>query len=99
VTPSWRDIMLGIAVGVASTTGQWLVVLAFRYADASVLAPFSYGQLLCAAVLGFLVFSEVPDIFTFIGAAIIILSGIYTAHREHSRRQTPPMPAEPYPGA
>jgi drug/metabolite transporter (DMT)-like permease len=99
VAPTWQDVMLGIALGVASTTGQWLVVLAFRYGDASVLAPFSYSQLLWAATLGFFVFAEVPDMFTFIGAAIIIGSGIYTAHREHTRRQQPPIPAEPYPGA
>ncbi len=46
VTPSWHDILFGIFIGVASTAGQWIVVLAFRYADASVLAPFSYTQLL-----------------------------------------------------
>jgi drug/metabolite transporter (DMT)-like permease len=99
VAPTWRDVMIGVAIGIASTTGQWLVVLAFRYADASVLAPFSYTQLLWAALLGFLVFTEIPDAYTFIGAAIIIASGIYTAHREHSRRQQQPIPAEPYPGA
>ncbi len=45
VAPSWHDIAFGILIGVASTAGQWIVVLAFRYADASVLAPFSYTQL------------------------------------------------------
>src|SRR4029077_6121042 len=39
VTPSWHDILFGVFIGVASTTGQWIVVLAFRYAGASVLAP------------------------------------------------------------
>ena len=45
VAPSWHAVMFGILIGVASTAGQWIVVLAFRYADASVLAPFSYTQL------------------------------------------------------
>ncbi|NVN86812.1 MAG: DMT family transporter [Rhodopseudomonas sp.] len=99
VAPTWRDVVIGVAIGVASTTGQWLVVLAFRYADASVLAPFSYSQLVWASILGFLVFTEIPDLWTFVGAAIIVASGIYTAHREHSRRQQPPIPAEPNPGA
>ena len=98
VTPSWHEIMIGVAIGVASTTGQWIVVLAFRYADASVLAPFSYSQLLWVTILGFLVFGEMPDVWTFVGAAIIIASGIYTAHRERLRRKQPPVPAEPYPG-
>ena len=60
VTPSWHDIAFGVFIGVASTAGQWIVVLAFRYADASVLAPFSYTQLLWVSILGFLVFGEVP---------------------------------------
>jgi drug/metabolite transporter (DMT)-like permease len=99
VTPSWRDIALGVSVGIASTTGQWIVVLAFRYADASVLAPFSYCQLVWAAVLGFLIFGDIPDVWTVAGAAIIIGSGLYTAHRERVRRAQLPIEAEPYPSA
>jgi drug/metabolite transporter (DMT)-like permease len=86
VAPSWHDILFGILIGVASTAGQWIVVLAFRYADASVLAPFSYSQLVWVSILGFLIFGEVPDIWTVVGAAFIVASGLYTAHRERVRR-------------
>jgi len=86
VTPSWHDIAFGIFIGVASTAGQWIVVLAFRYADASVLAPFSYTQLLWVYILGFIIFGELPDIWTVTGAAFIVGSGLYTAHRERVRR-------------
>ncbi len=86
VEPSWRDILFGIFIGVASTAGQWIVVLAFRYADASVLAPFSYTQLLWVSILGFFIFGEVPDAWTISGAACIVLSGLYIAHRERVRR-------------
>jgi drug/metabolite transporter (DMT)-like permease len=86
VAPSWHDILFGIFIGVASTAGQWIVVLAFRYADASVLAPFSYIQLLWVSILGFVVFGEVPDIWTVTGAVFIVGSGLYTAHRERVRR-------------
>jgi drug/metabolite transporter (DMT)-like permease len=100
VQPSWHDIMLGIFIGVASTTGQWIVVLAFRYAGASVLAPFSYTQLLWVSIGGFLVFGEVPDAYTVIGAAFIVASGLYTAHRERVRRsQLLAVSAEPSPNA
>ena len=100
VAPSWHDIMLGVFIGVASTAGQWIVVLAFRYADASVLAPFSYTQLLWVSILGFLVFSEVPDIWTVTGAVFIVASGLYTAHRERVRRsQLLVVEAEPSPNA
>jgi drug/metabolite transporter (DMT)-like permease len=99
IAPSWPQILLGVGIGMSSTLGHWIVVLAFRYADASVLAPFSYVQLVWVTLLGFVVFSEVPDIWTFVGAAIIISSGVYTAHRERQRRLRPALPAEPYPSA
>ncbi|MFX5949073.1 EamA family transporter, partial [Acinetobacter baumannii] len=60
VTPSWSAIGFGILIGVFSTVGQWIVVLAYRYGDASVLAPFSYTQLLWVSILGYLIFGEVP---------------------------------------
>jgi drug/metabolite transporter (DMT)-like permease len=100
VAPSWHDILFGILIGVASTAGQWIVVLAFRYADASVLAPFSYTQLLWVSILGFLVFGEVPDIWTVTGAVFVVASGLYTAHRERLRRsQLVMLEAEPSPSA
>jgi len=100
VAPSWHDIMLGVFIGVASTAGQWIVVLAFRYADASVLAPFSYMQLLWVSVLGFVVFGELPDVWTVTGAAFIVASGLYTAHRERVRQsQLLSVPGEPSPNA
>ncbi|MDA9509624.1 multidrug DMT transporter permease [Bradyrhizobium sp. CCBAU 11386] len=86
VTPSWTAIALGIFIGVASTAGQWIVVLAYRYGDASVLAPFSYTQLLWVSILGFFIFGEVPDAWTVVGAAFIVASGLYIAHRERVRR-------------
>lgn len=99
IAPTWTQIALGIGIGVAATVGHWIVVLAFRFADASVLAPFSYVQLVWVTLIGFFVFSEVPDAVTFAGAAIIIASGVYTAHRERVRRAQVTAPAEPYPSA
>ena len=81
--PTYGEVGLGIFIGLASTGGQWLVVQAYRRASASVLAPFSYSQLLWSGTLGFFVFGAVPDRYTLLGAAIIVASGIYTAHREH----------------
>ena len=85
VAPTWQAIALGVFIGVASTAGQWIVVLAFRYADASVLAPFSYTQLLWVSLLGFFVFGEIPTVWTVAGAGFIVASGLYTAHRERVR--------------
>lgn len=99
IVPNTTQIILGIGIGVAATVGHWIVVLAFRYADASVLAPFSYIQLVWVTLIGFFIFGEVPDAVTFTGAAIIIASGVYTAHRERVRRARITIPAEPYPSA
>lgn len=86
IAPTPREIAIGVCIGIAATTGHWLVVIAYRYADASVLAPFSYSQLICATVLGYFIFGDVPDAWTFTGAAVIIASGLYIAHRERVRR-------------
>jgi drug/metabolite transporter (DMT)-like permease len=86
VVPTAAELALGACIGVAATSGHWLVVLAYRYGDASVLAPLAYVQAVWAAVLGYGVFGNVPDGWTFGGAAVIISSGLYIAHRERLRR-------------
>ena len=80
------EIGLGLVTGVTSTIAQWLVVLAFQQARASVLAPFSYSQLIWSGLLGYLIFGSVPDGWTLVGAGVIIASGLYTAHRERTVR-------------
>lgn len=80
-----ETIWLGIFIGVISTIGHWFVILAFRHADASLLAPFSYVQLLWASLFGFFLFAVLPDLFTLLGSVIIAGSGLYTAHRERIR--------------
>jgi drug/metabolite transporter (DMT)-like permease len=87
VPPSFGQIGIGLALGLCSSVGQYLVILAYRRAAASVLAPFSYVQLLSSILLGYLAFQAVPDRATLLGAAVIILSGLYTAHRERVRAQ------------
>ncbi|WP_099514869.1 DMT family transporter [Microvirga ossetica] len=88
VTPGWRELGLALITGVASTIAQWLVVLAFQQARASVLAPFSYSQLVWSGLLGYVIFGNVPDRWTQVGAGVIIASGLYTAHRERTVRMS-----------
>lgn len=85
--PTWREVGFGVLVGVVSTIAQWLLIQAYRYGDASVLASYSYIQIVWSAMLGYLVFNAMPDHWTFIGAGVIIASGVYTAHRERIRRK------------
>jgi len=85
VTPSGTQIGFALLMGLFFAIGQWLVVLAYRHGNASVIAPFSYVQLLWAGALGYLVFGAVPDGWTIVGACIIAASGLYTAYRERVR--------------
>lgn len=87
VAPTAEVLLLGAFVGLASTTGHWLVVIAYRQADASVLATFSYTQLVWASLLGVLLFDTLPDLWTIIGSAMIVASGLYTGYRERMRHR------------
>jgi drug/metabolite transporter (DMT)-like permease len=90
--PSLEAILIGGFMACVSTAAQWLVVLGYRRANASVLAPFSYTQLIWSTLAGFLLFGMAPDMMTLVGAAIIVASGLYTAHRERIvARRTQPM--------
>ena len=87
VLPNGKQLLLALGQSVLSSCGQWLVMQSLRYTPASTLAPFSYSQLIWSTIAGFVVFSAFPDEWTLAGAAIIIASGLYTAHRErlHAR--------------
>jgi drug/metabolite transporter (DMT)-like permease len=87
VLPTPGEFLLLLVLGVVASTGHYLTVLAYRHAAASVLAPFSYSQLIWATALGFLVFGAIPDFFTFVGAGIIVGSGIYSANYERGVRR------------
>ena len=82
VTPSLPDLLFLIAMGVMAAGGQWAGVIALRLGEASVIGNIQYVQLIYATLLGFILFSEVPDTYTLIGAAIIVSSSIYLMHRE-----------------
>lgn len=85
IQPDAGQVGLGLLIGVVSSVAQYLVVLAYRAAPASVLAPFSYVQLLFSGLLGFIMFGTVPDRWTVLGACVIAASGLYTVHRERVR--------------
>ncbi len=69
-------------LGLIATIGHMLVVLAYRRAPVSVLAPFQYVEIIGATVLGYIIFDDFPDLVTWLGITIIVGSGIYIFHRE-----------------
>jgi drug/metabolite transporter (DMT)-like permease len=83
-TSAW-DLVLFVGMGVMAGTGHYFLTIAYSQAPAAVVSPFNYTQLIGAAVLGFLVFHETPDLWTWIGAAVIIASGLYIGYRERVR--------------
>ncbi len=80
-----RQAGMSVAVGVVASSAQWLAVLAYRYARATVLAPLTYAQLIWSSLLGLIVFGAVPDRWVLIGAVIIAVSGAYVVHLERIR--------------
>ena len=62
--------------------GHWLLILAHRHAPASALAPYIYLGLIWMSAAGFLVFGQVPTVWTLSGAGVVILSGLYLFARE-----------------
>ena len=74
---SWRDIGLFIGVGVLGALGHYCVARAFGYGPANMLSPFQYFQLLGSVAVGWLLFSELPDAVTWLGAGIIMGAGLY----------------------
>jgi drug/metabolite transporter (DMT)-like permease len=77
--------LLMLATGALGGFGHWLLILAHRLAPATVLAPFIYSQIIWMIALGYLVFGQLPDRWTFIGTAIVIASGLYLLYRERVR--------------
>jgi drug/metabolite transporter (DMT)-like permease len=91
--PTAFDWLLFVGSGCLGGLGHLFLIQAFRRAPASVVAPFSYSALLWATLFGWIVFGEWPDSWTWVGAAIIVASGLYIFHRE--QRAHPAEAAEP----
>jgi drug/metabolite transporter (DMT)-like permease len=83
--PDLREGLILASTGITSTLGHFLVNSAYRHAEASVLTPFVYFQVVSATLMGSIVFGQLPDGLTIVGIAIICASGIGIAYVEHRR--------------
>jgi drug/metabolite transporter (DMT)-like permease len=83
---SFQDIAILSSLGIFGGLGHYCVARAMTYGPANVLSPFQYFQLIGSVIVGFLMFSEVPDVFTWLGAAVIIASGLFIGWLESRRR-------------
>jgi drug/metabolite transporter (DMT)-like permease len=81
----WLQWTVACLLGVLGGVGHHLLAVAHRYAPASVIAPFLYQQVIYMALFGYLVFGDVPAATVWLGAPIVIGSGLYLFARERSR--------------
>ena len=81
----WLEWTVACLLGVLGGFGHYLLALAHRYAPSSVIAPFLYQQVIYMALFGYLVFGDVPSPAVWLGAAIVIASGLYLFYREKNR--------------
>jgi drug/metabolite transporter (DMT)-like permease len=85
--PTPHELWIGLGMGLTYALGQLMMILAYRQGEASLLAPFTYAQILSSGLLGFVVLGAVPGAMTLAGMAVILLSGVYTLHRERVARR------------
>ena len=92
--PNADGLAMLALLGTIGTVAYTLVSRAYQIASASVIAPFDYSYLPLAAILGYLLWGEIPPYTTFMGMVLIVTSGMYTAYRElrvdRSAEDTPP---------
>jgi drug/metabolite transporter (DMT)-like permease len=87
----WRptdlaDWTLIAAMGGLNAGGQYFLIAGLIRGAASLLAPFTYSQIVWSTLLGYVIFGALPTVWTWSGAALIVASGVYIAHRERVRR-------------
>ena len=86
--PRGADLGLFLAFGLGCGLQQWLLTVSFRYAEASLLAPYEYLAMVFAAIVGYAFWGEVPVPSTWIGAFVIAASGIFIFARRQKRRRS-----------
>ena len=82
----WHHWVLFLSMGIIGGSAHYLLTKAFERGPAALLSPFNYLQLLGATVTGYVLYRNLPDAWTWAGAAIIVGSGLYIARRESGAR-------------
>ena len=83
---SWMDWGLLLSLGIIGGTAHYFVARAMTYAEASIIAPFGYWQLIGSVVVGYFISGYLPDAYTWIGAGIIVCAGSYMLWSETRAR-------------
>ena len=91
-TPTLQEWMLLIVIGMIGGVSHQILIFGFRYASASLLAPFQYTVIIWATFYGYFIFGDLPDAWTLAGTALIVAAGVYVWLRE--RKIKPKHPAQ-----
>ncbi|MBS4085088.1 MAG: DMT family transporter [Rhizobiales bacterium] len=83
--PDPLTLLSCLCSGVCLVLAQYFIVLAYRGTELSAVAPFRYSIVVFGVLYGFVIFSELPDLWSFAGMALMICAGIYMLHREARR--------------
>ena len=85
---SLTDWLLLCSLGVFGAMGHYCVAKAMTYASANFVAPFNYTQMIGSVIVGYLMFAEVPDFYTWLGTAVIIAGGLMVGWQSRKRKKT-----------
>jgi drug/metabolite transporter (DMT)-like permease len=91
-TPTLAQLALAAVLGAAGSAGHFCMTRALASADAGAVMPFDYLRLPVVAAIAYIAFGEVPDLWVWLGGAVIAASGLYIVHRE-ARLQPATLPA------
>jgi len=89
-TPTAEQWALFPLLAIIAAVGHYLIVRAYDFAEASLLAPLAYTEIIMATILGWLFFNDFPDGWTFAGVGVLIASAIYISFRERANNIPPP---------
>ena len=84
-TPTWEQLAFLVMIGVFGTIGHLLFVQAYKLADISLVEPAIFTRMVWAALIGLVLFSGFPDLWTWIGGGVIVVGTTYIARREAVR--------------
>ena len=93
--PSLQLLPVLVFMAFIATVGQFAYTKSFKYAEATALMPLDFTRLMWASLIGFLVFDEVPDIWSWIGGTVIFLNAVYITFHESTGRAAEPAPSTP----
>jgi drug/metabolite transporter (DMT)-like permease len=83
---NWRDVAMMLSLGFFGGFGHYCVARAFSYAPANLIAPLNYTQMIGSVVVGYLMFAEIPDFYTWLGSAVIIAAGLLVGWQGRTRK-------------